>query len=174
MDTIILDIPEIKGSNKQQTGRAAERIQVYSFAHGVGMHVTNDPGNSKRTAGKAHFDSMSLSKMTDQATPGLYAACAAGRSLGDVKLEIGRTEDGAFRSEMTYTLRDAVVESIHTAGGGDQMTDSFSLNFTAITSFFTQQKGDAQKEGTAAFGWDIVENVACAVSAPPEPQKKAA
>ncbi|MFJ4293271.1 Hcp family type VI secretion system effector [Cupriavidus sp. NPDC089707] len=174
MDTIILDIPEIKGSNKQQTGRAAERILIYSFSHGVSMQVTNDPGNSKRTAGKAQFHSMQLTKLTDQATPGLYAACAAGRSLGEVKLEIGRTEDGAFRSEMTYTLSDAIVESIHTSGGGGQPSDTFVLDFTAITAFFTQQKGDAQKEGTAAFGWDLVQNVACAVSAPPEPQKKAA
>ncbi|SCU75986.1 conserved hypothetical protein [Cupriavidus necator] len=174
MDTIILDIPEIKGSNKQQTGRAAERIQIFSFSHGVAMAVTNDPANSKRTAGKAQFQSMTMSKKTDQATPGLYAACAAGKSLGDVKLEIGRTEDGAFRSEMTYTLSDAIVESIQTAGGMGDSSDTFTLDFTRITAFFTQQKGDAQKEGTAAFGWDLVENMACAVSAPPEPQKKAA
>lgn len=174
MDTIILDIPEIKGSNKQQTGRAAERIQIYSFSHGVSMVVTSDPGNTKRTSGKAHFQGMSMTKLTDQATPGLYAACAAGRSLGDVKLEIGRTEDGAFRSEMTYTLFDAVVESINTSGSGDQLVDAFSLNFTSITAFYTQQKGDALKEGTAAFGWDLAANVARAVTAPPEPQKKAA
>ncbi|AQV98983.1 virulence factor secretion apparatus protein [Cupriavidus necator] len=173
MDTIILDIPEIKGSNKQQTGRAAERIQIYSYSLGVSMMVTNDPGNSKRTSGKANFQSMSMTKPTDQATPGLYAACAAGRSLGDVKLEIGRTEDGAFRSEMTYTLCDAIVEVIQTSGASESQ-DAFSLNFTKIMAFYTQQKGDAQKEGTASFGWDVAGNVACGVSAPPEPQKKAA
>jgi type VI secretion system secreted protein Hcp len=36
--------------------------------------------------------------------------------------------------------------------------DSFSINFTAMTSQYTQQNPDSTLAGTAPFGWDLTTN----------------
>jgi type VI secretion system secreted protein Hcp len=107
---------------------------------------------------------MSFSKMTDQSTPSLYTACAAGSKLGDAIIHIGRNEGGKFMSLMKYTLANAMVSNIGTSGGGGVPNDQFSLNFTKIQSEFTQQNADSTKKGTATFGWDLATNKAAAAS----------
>jgi type VI secretion system secreted protein Hcp len=65
---------------------------------------------------------------------------------------------------MKYVLTNAMVSSISTSGGGD-MGDSLSLNFTQMTSEYTQQNTDSTKKGNASFGWDLSKNVAVAPAA---------
>jgi type VI secretion system secreted protein Hcp len=57
-----------------------------------------------------------------------------------------------------------MVSSIGTSGGGE-MGDTFSLNFTQMTSEYTQQNIDSTKKGNASFGWDLSKNVAVAPAA---------
>jgi type VI secretion system secreted protein Hcp len=161
MDTILLAIPKIKGDSQLDSPLGAGAIEIHSFSHGVAMHLIMDVSNQKRVSGKADFQSMSLTKSTDQATPALYAACAAGDSLGDVELAIGRTEGGKFVPEMSYKLKDAMVEVISTSGGaGGPPHDQFALAYVQIETTFTQQKTDAQKGGKAQFGWHRATNTA--------------
>ena len=158
MDVILLQIKDLKG-NCTIDGHSNEII-LNSFQHGVALPMSMDPGNTERTAGRPMFTEMTFSKMTDQATPALYAACAEGKKLGDAILHIGRNEGGAFMSLMKYTLTNALVSNISTAGGGGIPSDSFSLNYTQIKSEFTQQNPDSTKKGTASFGWNLETNKA--------------
>lgn len=158
MDVIILEIKDVKG-NCTIDGHA-DQIILNSFSHGVSLPMSMDPGNTERTAGRPLFSEMSFSKMTDQATPALYAACAEGKKLGDATLHIGRNEGGKFMSLMKYTLTNSMVSNINTSGGGGMPADSFSLNYTKIKSEFTQQNPDSTKKGTASFGWDLETNKA--------------
>jgi type VI secretion system secreted protein Hcp len=103
---------------------------------------------------------MNFSKMSDVATPALYAACVAGTKLGVAKIHIGRTEGSKFMSLFEYVLSDAMVSNISTSGGGGQPSDSFSLNYTNITQVYSQQSQDSTKKGSAGFGWDLVKNIA--------------
>jgi type VI secretion system secreted protein Hcp len=156
----ILQIKDIKG-NCTINGHVGEVI-VSSFQHGVAMPMQNDAANTERTAGRARFSEMMFSKMTDQSTPALFQACAAGTKLGDAVLHIGRTENGNFMSLMKYTMTNSMVAQINTSGGGGVPSDSFTLNFTQIKSEFTQQNADSTKKGTAAFGWNLETNQAAA------------
>lgn len=158
MDIILLKIASVKG-NCTITDHADEII-LNSFSHSVALPMSMDPANTERTAGKPQFSEMSFSKMTDQSTPALYAACTAGTKLGDATLFIGRNEAGVFMSLMKYVMTNAMVSNINTSGGGGMPADSFSLNFTKITSEFTQQNADSTKKGTATFGWDLTTNKA--------------
>lgn len=158
MDIIILEIKDVKG-NCEIKGYAGQII-LQSFSHGVSLPLQMDHSNTERTSGRPIFSEINFSKMSDMSTPVLYAACTAGKKLGDAKIHIGRNENGVFMSVIEYVLRDAMVSSISTSGGGGIPMDSFSLNFTKITQDFTQQKPDSTKKGTANFGWDLVSNEA--------------
>ena len=160
MDVILLAIKDklIKG-NCTITGHEDEII-LNSFSHSVALPMSMDAANTERTAGKPQFSEMSFSKMTDQSTPALYAACTAGTKLTEATLFIGRNEAGVFMSLMKYVMTNPMVSNINTSGGGGIPADSFSLNFTKITSEFTQQNADSTKKGTATFGWDLATNKA--------------
>jgi type VI secretion system secreted protein Hcp len=162
MDTILLSIKDIKG-NALIDGYT-DQIVIHSFSHSISLPMGMDATNTERTLGRPNFQEFSFSKSTDQATPGLFAACAQGTKLGDATLSIGRNENGKFMLHMKYVLTNSMVSSIGTSGGGE-MGDTFSLNFTQMTSEYTQQNIDSTKKGNASFGWDLSKNVAVAPAA---------
>lgn len=157
MDTILLELKDIKGN--AMIDEHTDKIIVNSFSFGISMMLSSDPANTERTLGRPSFSEVQISKTTDQSTPALYSACAAGTKLGDATLLIGRNEAGKFMLHMKYVLKNAMVGTINTGGGGG-MGDSLSLNFTQVTAEYTQQDTTADKKGTAAFGWDLAANKA--------------
>lgn len=157
-DVIMLKIKDIKG-NCTIDGHTNEII-LNSYGISVMLPMSGDPANTERTAGRPNFSEMNCSKMTDQSTPPLYAACAEGKKLGDAVIYIGRNENGKYMSLMTYTLTNAMISNINTSGGGGMPSDSFSINYTKIKYEFTQQNPDSTKKGTADFGWDLETNKA--------------
>jgi type VI secretion system secreted protein Hcp len=156
MDTIILQFKDIKGNTL--IDGFANGIQIMSFSHNVSMPMNFDTSNTERTLGRPSFGEFSLQKMTDQATPALYAACTAGTKLGDATISIGRNEGGKFMLQMKYVLKNAMISNIATSGGGSDMMDSLSINFSGMTSQYTQQNPDSTLAGTAPFGWDLSTN----------------
>jgi type VI secretion system secreted protein Hcp len=158
MDVIIIDITGIKGNSTFKG--YTDKVILNSFSHGVALPMSGDPSNTERTMGRPQFSEMSFSKMTDQSTPLLYGACAKGAKLGTATIYIGRNENGDFMQLLRYELENAMVSGISTSGGGGSPSDSFSLNFTQIKTFFTQQNSDSTKKGTADFGWDLKANTA--------------
>jgi len=158
MDIIILEIASIKG-NCIIDGYVGQMI-IQSFSHSASIPMQMDRANTERTSGRPNFSEMNFSKMSDVATPALYAACVAGTKLGVAKIHIGRTEGSKFMSLFEYVLSDAMVSNISTSGGGGQPSDSFSLNYTTITQVYSQQSQDSTKKGSAGFGWDLVKNIA--------------
>lgn len=159
MDTILLEIKNIKGN--AMIDQHKDSIIIDSFSHSLRLPLTQDPANSERTLGRPAFSEFQITKTTDQSTSALYAACAAGTKLGDATILVGRNQSGKFMLQMKYVLSNAMVSSINTSGGG-MLADSFTLNFTKITSEYTQQNADSTKKGNASFGWDLVANKAAA------------
>jgi len=158
MDVILLEITLIKG-NCTLAGHI-DQIVVDSFSHSVSLPMSGDMANTERTAGRPQFSEMTFSKMMDKSTPALYAACTAGTKLDKATVHIGRNEAGVFMSLMKYVMTNPMVSNISTSGGGGIPSDSFSLNYTKITSEFTQQNPDSTKKGVATWGWDLTTNVA--------------
>jgi type VI secretion system secreted protein Hcp len=160
MDTVLLQIKDIKGNSTLEG--ATDQIVLYSYGLGVQMQMNNDVGRTERTLGRPHFQEFSISKATDQSTPALYAACAGGTKLGDAKISIGRNENSVFMPLIEYTLSDAMISQISTGGSGES-SDSVTINFSKITTTYTQQNVDSTKKGTASFGWDLAANKAVTV-----------
>ncbi len=158
MDTILLSIDSISGNSTLEGYEG--KVIVESFSHGMSLPMGMDIANTERTLGRPSFSEISISKMTDVSTPAFFAACAAGTKLGDATLSTGRTQDGKFMLLVKYVLKNAMISTISTSGGGGGAMDSLSINYTAITTEFTQQNDDSTKKGTSTFGWSLAENKA--------------
>ncbi|MBB5417383.1 type VI secretion system secreted protein Hcp [Paraburkholderia atlantica] len=162
MDTVLLQIKDIKGNSTLEG--ATEHIVLYSYSLGVTMQMNNDVGRTERTLGRPNFMEFNVNKATDQSTPALYAACAGGTKLGEAKISIGRNENSKFMPLIEYTLSDAMISAITTSGSGESQ-DNVTINFSKITTTYTQQNVDSTKKGTASFGWDLAANKPITVSA---------
>ncbi|MDB5883346.1 MAG: Hcp1 family type secretion system effector [Ramlibacter sp.] len=162
---IYLKIDSIKGNCIEIPFEG--HIILDSFQHGLATALTMRPGNTERTTGGPSFSDMAFRKTQDSSSPALYAACAGGTALGTAVVLVTRTEMDKPMSTIKYTLGDAMISSISTQGadGGDLPQESFSINFTSITSQMTQQNADGTPKGIAPFGWDLR---ACVPLAPPK------
>lgn len=162
MDTTILQIESIKG-NSTITGFEGG-INVDGATLSTIMPMNPDVANTERTLGRPSVSDMSFSKASDQSTPGLWAASTAGTKLGKATVTVGRNEGGKFMPQIKVVLGDAMISNIRTSVGNGGASDSFSINFSTITLVYTQQNTDAQKKGTASFGWDLPANKALAAA----------
>ncbi|WP_347557938.1 type VI secretion system tube protein Hcp [Robbsia sp. KACC 23696] len=158
MDTLVLSIDSIAG-NATLTGYAG-KIIIEQFSLSVSLPMNMDVANTERTMGRPSFSEISVTKMTDISTPPLYAACTAGTKLGNITLTVMRNEGGVAMEYSKYVMTNAMISNISTSGGSNGSMDSLSINYTKITTEFTQQSTDSTKKGTAQFGWDLTTNVA--------------
>ncbi|CAG9252790.1 Hcp family type VI secretion system effector [Paraburkholderia unamae] len=157
MDTILLELKDIKGNSRLD--EHTDKIIIESFSFGLALPISPDPAKSERTLGRPSFNEVGIAKYSDQSTPALYSACAAGTKLGDATVLVGRNEAGKFMLHMKYVLKNAMISVINSSAGGAMM-DNLSINFTQVTAEYTQQDTTADKKGTAAFGWDLATNKA--------------
>jgi type VI secretion system secreted protein Hcp len=159
---IYLKIDSIKGNCTEDPFK--EQIIVDSFSHGLQQSLTMRPGNTERTTDGPQFSEMNFTKTMDSASPALYAACAGAQKLGTAVVSVTRVEADKSMSTIKYNLGDAMVSGISTSGSGagDLPHESFSINFTTITSQVTQQNADSSKKGVSPFGWDLKEGKALA------------
>lgn len=151
---IYLKIDSIKG-NCTDAGFVGQ-VMVESFSHSVSQALTTAQKNSDRTSGGPSFSEMTFSKVMDSSSPLIYAACAGAKPLKTIVVSITRNENDKPMSTVVYNLGEAMISSISTSGSADSMPhESFSINFTTITSQVTQQNTDSTKKGVAPFGWDL-------------------
>lgn len=107
-------------------------------------------GGGGADAGKIKFEAIKISKMTDQATPGLVEACSAGRKIREGVIQFRRNH----KVFMEYFLADCVISQIQTkGGGGGEPTDDITIDYEAIRVEYSRQKenGEMQKVGEAKW-----------------------
>ncbi len=160
-DIYTLTIETVKGENLI-AGPDEESMSISTWEFAVDLPVDMNAANSKRTTGRARFQEMSFTKPIDKATPVLYASCAAGTSLGEATLTVGRVSDGEYVEVMTITLSEPIISQVSTGGYGDGKVpmDSFTINFTSVEIEYTAQNIDVSAGGKTNFGWDLTKNVA--------------
>lgn len=155
MDVILLEIKDIKGNSliKGMTNQ----ITLLSLSHGVSLPMQHDVSQSNRTMGKPIFQEINCSKESDLATPVLYDYCTQGKTMGNVKIHVGRNENDTYMPLLEYVLFDAFISNISTSVGGPPH-DSFSINFTKITMDYTVQKPDSSNKGKTSYVWNLKTN----------------
>ncbi|MBV8466382.1 MAG: type VI secretion system tube protein Hcp [Burkholderiales bacterium] len=160
MDVLVLDLGDKIKGNSQLKG-FANKIECLSFSQGVSLPLSHHISNTERTAGKPNFQDITLSKMTDQATPAMFQAVCEGTPITQAVITIGRNQgDGTVMEHMKYTLKEVLIANLSTSGGGGMPMDTFSLSFSNIQIEYVAQKSDSTKEGQSSAKWDLKTNSA--------------
>ncbi len=114
-------------------------------------------GGSGSAGTSVHAD-LSITKIVDEASNKLHAACWSGKTIPSAVLTQQRAgkKEGEKVDYLRLTLSDVLVTSISSSGApGDIPTESFTLNYASIKREYrtTGVKGEAG--GWQSEGWDI-------------------
>jgi type VI secretion system secreted protein Hcp len=157
MDTLILEIPKIKGESL--ISGYAEKIEILSFSHGISMQITGDVSNTERTSGKPNHQDFTVSKYMDAATPHLNDACNKATGLGSVKFFILRNDGTDLLILMEYEMTNTIISSVSIGGGGgDKPVETVTFNYTALKQTYHSQKESVGKKGKVETSWDLSTN----------------
>ncbi len=132
-------------------------IEILSYSWGVSQTTSRSASTSGgASAERADFQDFSIVKAMDKASPKIALACASGKHLKDVTLELCRA-GGDKLKYMEYKLSEVIVSSASVGGGGGgEPTESVTFDYGKIEWTYTQQKrADGTGGGQIAANWDL-------------------
>ena len=132
-----------------------DQIMLSSVQWGVGRAIASPTGQgTNRESSVASISEVSCSKEFDKSSNGLFQEALLGKGVTAV-ITVTRTAQGAEDKFLEYTLTNAMISGYSVSSSGDRPSESFSINFTKISSSVTL--GDATNaDGTPdVVGWDL-------------------
>ena len=150
--------PTIQGS---ATDRAHPNwVEVTSFDFGSTQNIGSQSAGAG--AGKVKFDSFTVTRKIDKASPSLFQAATAGKHFPTVIVEEVRPSSGSGEVVIErITLTDALVSrDSYTGNGAAAPTETLQFVFKTITVETARQNNDgtAGTFSKVADGWDIKTN----------------
>jgi len=112
------------------------------------------------TAERADFSDFRFTKLLDLSSPELALACASGKHLDTITIELCRagTEKIKF---MEFKFSNSIIRSIKLNAAGDFPTETVCIHFAKVQWCYTQQnRAGGQALGKVATGWDRERNCA--------------
>jgi type VI secretion system secreted protein Hcp len=156
-----LKIEGIQGESTDDKHK--DQIEVLSY----NFQVQQKASGSASTAGgasseRANFSDFTIVKALDKASPKLFEACASGKALTSVVLELCRA-GGDKVKYMEYKMTNCIITSVRPGGSSHSSEtiplEEVSFNFGKIELSYTQQKrSDGSGGGQVAAGWDLQTN----------------
>lgn len=157
MESIYLKILSIKGDSDVD-GHKTE-IELLSFSHGVSQTVTGDVSNTQRTSGRPNHQDMVVTKYVDKSSPTLNQNCCEAKNLGEMTITVTRNDQGKTLDFLIYKIKDVVISSVSTGGGGGgKPVETLSLNYSHISWTVVVQKKEGGKEGEVVGKWNLATN----------------
>jgi len=160
MDAIILDCGDtIKGESILDGYK--DKIELLSYSHGVAQQITGDQSNQKRTSGKPNHQDFTVTKYLDLASCNLIDYCNQAKVLPSVKILVLQNEQGKTNPIMSYELKNALISSVSTGGGGGgKPQETVTFNYTKITWTYKAQKPEGDATGNDSAKWSLESNKA--------------
>jgi type VI secretion system secreted protein Hcp len=158
MTDFYVQIDGIKGESTDSEHK--DWIEVLAFNQSLSQPevAAANPGGGRATGRVEHQD-ITITKHLDAASPKLYEACASGKHIKEVTIDMMRAGGDKPVKYMVVKMEDVVISHVATSGSGDSPTESISLNFRKIEWTYTQQRrADGSQGGNTTGGWNLVEN----------------
>ena len=137
-------------------------IELLSYSWGASqMASATSSSSGGASTERADFQDFNIVKLLDKASPKLAVKCADGSHIKEVTIELCRA-GGDKVKYMEYKMKECIVSSVSVggAGGGEEPSESVTLNYGSIEWNYTQQKrADGSGGGQVAGGWDLKGNV---------------
>ena len=113
-------------------------VECKSFQWGIGRAIgTAARGSYSREHSEPTISEITVTKLTDVASPKLMLDAVAGKLDSKVEIKFTTTTKGKVETFLTYKLENAGISHYSMHSGGDMPIESLSLNFTKITKTFT-------------------------------------
>jgi type VI secretion system secreted protein Hcp len=152
-----LKIDPLKGESTDTKHK--DWIEVTSFEHGLSQPMSGPSGTGGRAASRADFDTLTVEKMVDTATPDLNQYCAQGKHIAKLELEVCQ-ETGDKVTYLKYEMENVMVKSVAINGAGsDRPTERVEFVFDKIGWEYTPVKNDGAAGGKVGpKKWNLQEN----------------
>lgn len=136
-------------------------IEVIHFRQGMAQPSSATASSAGgATAERVNFDTFNVKHLMDKASAKIYEACASGRHIKEVILEICRA-GGDKQKYLEIKLEQVIVSSVETDGTAGEGFPSETVRFSygKIKWTYTQQKrADGTGGGNVSGGWDLTTN----------------
>lgn len=138
-------------------------IEVLSYSWGISQPKSASASTAGgASAERADFQDFSIVKALDKASPKLALACAQGKHIKEVKLELCRA-GGDKVKYMEYKLSNCIITSVRRGGaaqGGETLPlEEVAFDYGKIEWTYTQQKrDDGSGGGQVSANWDLQAN----------------
>jgi type VI secretion system secreted protein Hcp len=110
----------------------AKWIELHSFQLGVGRAVSSGAGGAQRESSNPSISEITVTKNFDVASPKLYEDALAGSFDTKVEIKFSTTTKNKVDTYLSYELTNCGVSGYSLSSGGENPTESLSLNFTKI------------------------------------------
>jgi type VI secretion system secreted protein Hcp len=133
-------------------------LNADSISFGVGRSIPQPTGGSaKREPSPPSVSEVVLSRASDQASPELFAQACGGESLGTCTIHFLQVSGSDTRVYLTILLEETMVSSFSASSGGDNPSESVSLNFIKMSVQYDTFDGKKVVTGTPKK-WDLAVN----------------
>ena len=143
--------PELKGESRDSEMK--DQIELTSWTFGASQNATSR-STSGGPVGRVELHELSVTKLSDKATPQLFLNCAKGQIFKTATLSVRKaTGDGKSQKPyMVVKLENALISGYNISGsdGGHAPSENITLNFTKITYDYKMQ--DASKGTLTSAG----------------------
>jgi len=144
---------DIKGESTDKDHKDWVSIMGY---HESVTHPFVAPKTGAASTAPVHSE-FSIMKLLDAATPKLYEACATGKHIKEVTIELASAKGGS--PYLHIKLEDVVVSSVadnsDPAGPVQFPLETVSLAYGAIEVTYTKYKPDGAAAGNVAAKWNV-------------------
>jgi type VI secretion system secreted protein Hcp len=130
-------------------------IELNSFQWGVGRGISSPTGGAEaRESSNPSISEVTVTKLMDKSSPSLLTDAMAGELNSTVTIKLTTTTANKVTDFLSYELTNTGVSGYSVSSGGDQPTESLSLNFTKILVSYTGM--DPETKGTPLkVGYDL-------------------
>jgi type VI secretion system secreted protein Hcp len=113
-------------------------IELNSFQWGASRHIgTAARGATTREHSEPSLSEITVTKLTDVASPKLFLDSVAGKLDSKVTIKFTTTTKGKVETFLTYELENTGLSHYSMSSGGEAPMESLALNYTKITETFT-------------------------------------
>ncbi len=134
-------------------------LNAGSMQFGVGRGVSSPSGGSgKREVSAASISEVTFSRESDLASPELFFQACGGQTLELATINIVQVENNEPKVHVAIELTDPIVSGYSISTGGDNPSESVTLNFTKISFQYNSFDGKKVTQ-SAAKKWDLSKNV---------------
>ncbi|WP_250454726.1 type VI secretion system tube protein Hcp [Caballeronia sp. ATUFL_M2_KS44] len=154
---MFLKLGDIKGESL--AAGHAEEIEVFSWSWGCAQTGTMHSGTGGGT-GTAAVQDLSISKYVDKSSPTIVQSCCQGVHMPEAVLTLRKAGGKDPVEYLKITLKEVLISS-HSmgAGGGDQISETITLNFAQFNMEYQPQDNTGAKKGGVVTGkWNIPKN----------------